>query len=78
MSKDETKVTPEVLESEASKVRPPNIGVLKIKYGKRRVHQGCCNTCKPQWRGGMESRKADAFQQAVLHAIDVHKWVPQV
>ena len=56
----------------------PQVGTLKVKYHKTVVYQGCCRTCEPEWRGPMESRRAIAQQQAIFHALKVHKWMPNV
>ena len=56
----------------------PDIGVLHVKYGKQKMHRPCCKTCQPEWRGEYYNGRRRAFDEAILHAMVKHGWVPKV
>lgn len=69
-----------MLEWVCPKKYPPDIGFLKVRYGRSRAHRGACRTCRPEWRGPMRGSNQlgafEAFQDALNHAIVEHDWSP--
>ena len=69
---------PETVEEAPKKKLSPEIGTIKVKYGKRADFRGACNTCDPQWRGPFQSMRKLAMADAVTHAMSFHQWLPNM